>query len=239
MVSKASNKEGQGPDIARTIVSRRDRPAKPPLSREIVVATALDILKTEGPQKLTLREIAKKLDTGPASLYVYVPNLRRLQELMFDEGLRGISRKRTQNGWRFDLIKYLQAYMHALIDKPGLARIALAIMPHEAHYLGVIEHILALLKEGGVSDKKAAWGVDMLLLYATAIAAEQGLREGAEPFNEAKKAFDLLHETQFPVIAAIRPVLFSGGSSRSAWAMAVIIEGILVGPSPDDYEEAE
>ena len=52
-------------------VSRRDRPAKPPLSREGVIAVSLRIMRDEGLEKVTMRRIAAELDTGPASLYVY------------------------------------------------------------------------------------------------------------------------------------------------------------------------
>ncbi|MGO7388977.1 TetR/AcrR family transcriptional regulator C-terminal domain-containing protein, partial [Rhizobium ruizarguesonis] len=46
-------------------------------------------------------------------------------------------------------------------------------MPSGANYLALVEKILALLKEGGVPDGQAAWAVDLLLLFATAQAAEK------------------------------------------------------------------
>jgi AcrR family transcriptional regulator len=49
------------------IVSRRSRPAKAPLSRDLVVSTALEILETEGLSELSLRRVAAAvLDPGPA-----------------------------------------------------------------------------------------------------------------------------------------------------------------------------
>src|SRR4051794_14333618 len=58
--------------------SRRERPAKPPLSREAIVAAALDIARTEGVEALSMRRVAQALDTGAASLYVYVADRREL-----------------------------------------------------------------------------------------------------------------------------------------------------------------
>jgi AcrR family transcriptional regulator len=49
-------------------VSRRSRPAKPPLSREAIVATAVILLHTEGLERLTMRRLATALDTGAGSL---------------------------------------------------------------------------------------------------------------------------------------------------------------------------
>jgi AcrR family transcriptional regulator len=48
--------------------SRRERPAKPPLSRAWIVSTTLDIVRREGLSKATMRRVAGELDTGPASL---------------------------------------------------------------------------------------------------------------------------------------------------------------------------
>src|SRR5689334_6270924 len=47
----------------RQIISRRTRPAKAPLSREVIVSTALDILRREGIAGLSLRKVAAALDT--------------------------------------------------------------------------------------------------------------------------------------------------------------------------------
>ena len=58
--------------------SRRARPAKTALSRETIVDTALDIVRSEGIDALTMRRLAQALDTGPASLYVYVANQAEL-----------------------------------------------------------------------------------------------------------------------------------------------------------------
>ena len=52
--------------------STRDRPAKAPLSEDAIVEVALAVLKSDGPEAVTMRRVAAALDTGPASLYVYV-----------------------------------------------------------------------------------------------------------------------------------------------------------------------
>src|SRR5919202_563473 len=67
--------------------SRRERPAKPPLSRDAIVAAALEIARTEGVEALSMRRVAQALDTGAASLYVYVADRQELQELVFDAAI--------------------------------------------------------------------------------------------------------------------------------------------------------
>ena len=70
------------PDTPR---SRRERPAKPALTREGIVAAAVAVLRAEGLRKVTMRRLAEELDTGPASLYVYVRNAAELHAAILDE----------------------------------------------------------------------------------------------------------------------------------------------------------
>uniref|UniRef100_UPI0034DEF9D9 TetR family transcriptional regulator n=1 Tax=Streptomyces flavofungini TaxID=68200 RepID=UPI0034DEF9D9 len=50
--------------------NRRERPAKPALTREGIIDTAVEIMEREGLRRVTMRRLATALDTGPASLYV-------------------------------------------------------------------------------------------------------------------------------------------------------------------------
>ena len=59
--------------------STRDRPAKAPLSEDVILDTALRLVKEEGLEAVTMRRIATELDTGPASLYVYISGRQELR----------------------------------------------------------------------------------------------------------------------------------------------------------------
>ena len=74
--------------------SRRNRPAKPALTREGIVSTAVEILRSEGLQKVTMRRLALELDTGPASMYVYVRNTVELHAAVLDELLGVVDPRR-------------------------------------------------------------------------------------------------------------------------------------------------
>jgi len=73
------------PPRTRPAVSRRERPAKPALTREGIVAAAVAVMQAEGLDRVTMRRIANDLDTGPASLYVYVRNTAELHAAMLEE----------------------------------------------------------------------------------------------------------------------------------------------------------
>src|SRR6476619_1459459 len=74
-------------DMSAAPVSRRARPAKAPLSREAIIETGLRILDRDGSAALTMRRVAQHLDTGSASLYVYVANRDALMAAMLDHVL--------------------------------------------------------------------------------------------------------------------------------------------------------
>src|ERR1700691_1279578 len=67
------------------IGSRRERPAKPALSRAGIVATALALMRAEGLDRVTMRRLAAELDTGAASLYVYVRNNAERHAAMLED----------------------------------------------------------------------------------------------------------------------------------------------------------
>lgn len=57
--------------------------------------TGLRILDRDGLDALTMRRVAKELDTGPASLYVYVANRDDLMAAMLDAALAQVPLPRT------------------------------------------------------------------------------------------------------------------------------------------------
>jgi AcrR family transcriptional regulator len=220
-------------------VSRRERPAKPALTRDGIVAAAVAIMRAEGLDKVTLRRLARDLDTGPASLYVYVRNVAELRAAILDEllGTVDLAPAVAPGDWRAALAAVLASYTDVLIAHPSLARSALVSRPSGPHYLALLDGLLALLAAGGVPAGQAAWGVDLLLLVATATAAEQGTRsqdEGAGAEEDALAAAVAgAAPGRYPQIAALGADLLSGtGPDRLAWALAALTAGIAATPRP-------
>ena len=219
-------------EAPRNIISRRNRPAKAPLSRDVIVSTALHILERDGLAGLSLRRVATALDTGAASLYVYVANLEELHALMLDRALAAVQPAEAPSlPWRDRLKAFLLAYLHVLCNRQGLAQLALSTIASGPNSLRIWEALLGLLKEGGADDLRAAWGIDLLTLYVTAIAAEQSVRrESDQGLGRVKNALSTVSEKQFPLVFALKEALLSGGGeTRGEWALDVIIDGIAGG----------
>ncbi|MEU8463409.1 TetR/AcrR family transcriptional regulator [Streptomyces sp. NPDC029003] len=212
--------------------SRRERPAKPALTLDGIVATAVALMEAEGLQRVTMRRLAQELDTGPASLYVYVANTAELHAAILEEllGAVDLSAVTGEGDWRDRLAAVLGSYTAVLFAHPSLGLAALTARPSGPNYLALVEGLLALLHEGAVPDAQAAWGVDVLLQVATATAAEQSTRDrdpGAGDDHNALTARLLgADPATHPRIAAIGGDLVSGTpEERLDWVFRAVING--------------
>jgi len=214
-------------------ISRRERPAKPALTRQGIIDAALAIMRDEGLHKVTMRRIATALDTGPASLYVYVENTGDLHAQILDALLGPVVATTPATGpWRDRLKALLTSYRDLLVQHPELARMAMTTQPSGPNFMALAEAILALLSEGGVTDQAAAWGLDLLLLYPTAIAVEHGTAtpatQQADELSALAESIAAVDPARYPHVAGLGSQLTSGdGPARSDWAVDVLLDGIL------------
>lgn len=217
--------------MAKQPRSRRERPSKPALSREGIIVAALALFYEEGLAKVTMRRVAAVLDTGPASLYVYISDTEDLHAEILDALLAGIAEPSSPDDWHERLKGTLRSYMAVLFEHPELARMAMSTMPSGPNYLALVETILALLKEGGVPDGQAAWAVDLLLLFATAQAAEKAAWKASarspSDFSSLAKIIETADAKTLPNIARLGADLLSGRGDRLDWGFDVLINGIL------------
>lgn len=214
--------------------SRRDRPAKAALSQGVIVETALRLVSSEGVDAVTMRRVAQELDTGPASLYVYVSNRRHLLDLVLDQVMAEITVP-GEGTWRERLIGLLQNSVATLGRRRGLALASLGMIPTGHNAMAIQEQVLGLLREGGLDDATIAWAVDLLALLVTASAVEESIfgdrmAEGeqmAEVLQRVNDAFGSLPPEQFPLITMLRPLMLTGtGDERFRWWIEVILSGL-------------
>ena len=199
------------------------------------MAAALAILDEDGLGRVTMRRIAAALDTGPASLYVYVRDTEDLHAQILDALLEPVTAVAGSGSWRERLIGVLTSYTAVLFQHPEIARMSLTTHPSGQNSLLVLETLLGLLAEGGVPDSDAAWGVDLLLSFATVTAVEHGGRPvaGQDPDDLSGLAVELaaVDPATRPNLARVGEALLTGaGEDRFRWGANVLITGILNTP---------
>ncbi|HWT94064.1 MAG TPA: TetR/AcrR family transcriptional regulator C-terminal domain-containing protein [Solirubrobacteraceae bacterium] len=227
--------------MATTPRSRRDRPAKPALSREAIVAAALEIAAEEGVEAVTMRRLAQALDTGPASLYVYVAGREALEELMLETAAGEVEVEETDpERWREQLHSLLERMGRMMSERyPGMAKLGMARIPVGDNVMRITESMLSLLKAGGASDQAAAYAGDILSMYVGAIAYEQSLY--AQPADDPEaigaeherihRAFVAADPGRYPTVAALGPAMVRGdGHERFRLGIDVIINGLIATP---------
>jgi AcrR family transcriptional regulator len=222
--------------------SRRSRPAKPALSRELIVDTALRLLSEEGYDATSMRRVAQALDTGPASLYVYVANRDELLDLMLDKVISSVPLPEVDPArWRDQLKDVLRGMHRAMAeDYPGITRLALATIPTGPGALAATEVMVALMRAGGMPDSSIGYACDVLSLYVHAQALEASLfREraaGREDFMHeyvggVAAVYRALPADRYPNLAALVPDLMAGdGDQRFEAGLDVLINGLMTTP---------
>ncbi|WP_054813547.1 TetR/AcrR family transcriptional regulator [Nocardia arizonensis] len=197
-------------------VSRRARPAKAPLSREVIIETGLRILDTDGSAALTMRRVAQELDTGAASLYVYVANRDDLMAAMLDDVIGAVPEP-VGGSWRDRLTTLVEDTVAAINRHQGLALVALASTPTDTVRFRLMDRMRGLLAEGGVDDRTAQWAVELLYLHLAASAAD---RDGLDAVTAARLAEVSGHRTGV-----------AEEKARARWSLRVLIDGILSTPA--------
>ena len=226
--------------ITRLSVVANVRP-EPALTRDGILDAAVRVMRKEGLERATMRRLASELDTGPASLYVYVHNTAELHGAVLDRLLADGAAVPAAGDWAARLEATLWSYGQVLFGHPKLARSVLTLRPAGEQYLELVDTLLALLAEGGVAADRAAWGVDLLLQLVTATAAEQAARDvSVDAAGDAEAQIAALAAAEpgrFPHLVALADELVSGdGEERLRWAIRALLAGIRDTPRHDQRQ---
>lgn len=201
-----------------------------------MIDAALRILQREGLDAVTMRRVANDLDTGPASLYVYVKGRDALCRAMLDRVVGTVPLETPDPArWREQLNALLRDLLAALEAHPGIARASLADVPTGEHALRMIDTLLGILRAGGIDGRAAAWAAHVLPMVATATAIEtatyrerEGAQSEAELLPQVGEVLAGLSGRRFPHLTELAPELVQGDSAtRFAFAVDTFVDGLL------------
>jgi AcrR family transcriptional regulator len=221
---------------------RRDPVApRQPLTRAIIIDTALGIVDREGLDGLSMRRVAQDLNTGPATLYAHVANKEELLDLLLDRVSSEVTVPEPDPGrWQEQLRDVMRGLYRVLGRHGDIARVALAAVPTGPNTLRISDRMLGILLAGGVPAQIAAWSIDRLFLYVSADAFEGSLHvakqwsSGQTPeeyyagfVGQLHSYFASLPAEHFPNIAAnVEELTSGGGDARFEFGLDMLIQGI-------------
>src|SRR6478735_5861515 len=120
-----------GPLRIRVTLPDQDPPrAKERLTVERIVDTAMTLMAEKGYDAVSMRSLAKALDTGPASLYAHVANREELDALVIDRISAGMQVPAPDPGrWQEQIKDLMRQMLELYRAHPGSARAAMAMIP--------------------------------------------------------------------------------------------------------------
>ncbi|OUC79397.1 TetR/AcrR family transcriptional regulator [Gordonia lacunae] len=213
-------------------VSRRARPAKPPLSRRAILGAARALMRERGVEAVSLRQVAQQVETGPASLYAYFANRDVLLEHVLDAAYGEVELVEVgAGGWREALVATISNTIDALESYPGLGAFALGTIPTLPGALRLAEHELALMEAGAIPEDRAALAVDLIAQFAAATAIEHRTRKehprGDVERRHVRAAYENADPALFPRVARSAALLTGPDErARREFSIRAIIAGI-------------
>lgn len=125
------------------------------LSRDQIVAAAIAVADSEGPQSLSMRRIARELKVSAMSLYWHVASKEDLLALMIDAVEGEIEIAAPSGDWRADVTSTACQYRRVLLEHGWMTAFIggrRSLGPNELLH---IEHSLATLEHLGLSIREA------------------------------------------------------------------------------------
>lgn len=210
---------------------------KPPITVARITDAALEIVAGEGYDALTMRSVAARLNTGPASLYAHVVNKADLDELIIGRLCTELLLPEPDPAtWREQIRDVCAQIRDQYLKYPGISRAALAMAPTNLDVLRVNESMLAILLAGGIHPQTAAWATDTLLLYVSAYALEISLVALRRAHQEDQwvlsrdeliRRFAALPRDRFPQTTRYAAELTSGtGHERFDFTLGLIVDNL-------------
>ena len=220
------------------------------ITREVVMAAALELIDRDGADSLSMRRLAAALDRDPMILYRHAANKAAVLDGVAETVLAQLTVDPADPDWACQLRAIARRYRQLALAHPHVVPLLvtrplatpLALRPHGT--LRPLEDILALLTRAGFS------GPDALHIYRALFGFLHGhvLNELQEPTVNPDETDDVLrlglHRlpiTEFPLLRSLAPALAAyDGAAELEHGLDILLTGLAatltpsrpVGPDP-------
>ncbi|MEI8698466.1 TetR/AcrR family transcriptional regulator [Mesorhizobium sp. ISC15] len=223
--SGARSKRSQ--QISERLQPVQEPRSEPLLSRERIVATAVELLDAQGVDGLTMRRLADRLGSGVMSLYWHVDNKEDVFDLALDSVLeyRGPPQIVASQDWRGEIVHMLEDWRASMLRHPWSA----SLLPRRAlgpNILGRLELLSKTLSRAGVADADvnvAIWSLWNYVMGATITRASFDLSDADRA--AAQQRLTRLSE-RYPTIERSRLLLDNDWDGAFLKGLGFLLDGL-------------
>ncbi|MCP9980723.1 TetR/AcrR family transcriptional regulator [Actinomadura madurae] len=142
-------------------------------SQADVVRAALRVLDEHGAGEVSMRAIARRLGVRMNTVLWHVKSKARLEELMADAIVAGVSLDGLPEHWRERAAEIARRYRRALLAHRDGAAVVAGTYAAEPATLDIAEALVAALLDGGLPDREAAWTCWSLIYLVLGLTQEE------------------------------------------------------------------
>jgi len=213
--------------ISVSLQSVQEPRSEPPLSRERIVATAVELLDAQGVDGLTMRRLADRLGAGVMSLYWHVDNKEEVFDLALNSVLkyRGPPQIFESQDWRGEVVHMLEDWRASMLHHPWSA----SLLPRRAlgpNILSRLELLSKTLSRAGVADADlnvAIWSLWNYVMGATITRASFDLSD--DDRAAAQQRLEHLSE-RYPTIERSRLLLDDDWDGAFRKGLGFLLDGL-------------
>lgn len=227
------------PDVAAKKAGRS--PGRPPMPREQIVATALSILDEEGPEALSLRALAQRLESGTATLYRHFDSRADLLDEVVDRVIGEVRLDAVgvaEMSWQDAARALASAMFDVLCRHRNAAPLLAQHIPVGANAMVQRELALSFLLSAGFPSALAVRSYATISRHVLGFAMQLSPRADEEHGDAqvADKA-RALDPDDFPATCAVADALPVALEDEFKFGLDLIIAGLEVIRAAEDVDE--
>jgi AcrR family transcriptional regulator len=214
-----------------------------PLTREVVLSVALEIIDDEGADRLTMRRLGQALGRDPMALYRYASNKNALLDGVVELVMGQIRLDPSDPDWAGQLRAFARSFRDIAIAHPHVVPLLVTrplATPLALRPLGTLrplEDTLELLTRAGFSDVEAlhVYRSFQGLLYGHVLNELQELVDNPEETDDLLRlGLHRLPISDFPLLRGLASTLADyDGAAELEMGLDILIDGLRSkGPVP-------
>ncbi len=209
---------------------RRSR-GRPALPVDRILAAAVELVDEQGPEALSMRSLAQRLESGTATLYRHFANRSQLVSLVIDHILGEVdldARGLAALPWQDACTVFAQHMFEALSRHGKVAPLLIEYTPMGPNALANRERCLAVLLDNGFPPAVAAHAYATLARYVLgfAIQLSGAIADDGERDAELSAAFHRLDPSRFPATVTVADDLPVPLADEFAFGLRLIVAGL-------------